>query len=217
MTKTRIAGLALLLAAAPAAAAGNAQRGEAAFRACAACHALAPGAHLTGPSLAGVVGRRAGTAPGFTRYSEALKGSGLTWDEATLDAWLRNPAALVPGNAMLFPGLREAGARADLIAFLKAGPRGGAGANPLPDLKGAQPASRVQAIRYCGDAYRVATADGATRTFWEFNLRFKTDGSPRGPAAGSPVLMGGGMQGDRAFVVFAHPDEFARFVKPGCE
>ena len=74
---------------------------------------------MLGPSLAGVWGRKAGTAPGFTRYSEALKTSGVTWNAETLDAWLINPARFIPNNRMTFPGIDDATARADLIAYLR--------------------------------------------------------------------------------------------------
>jgi cytochrome c len=99
---------------------GEPGRGAALFEHCAACHAVAPGRHLTGPSLAGVVGRKAGSAEGFTRYSDGLTRSGLVWDDKTLDAWLTNPQQVVPGTSMRFPGLPDARQRADVIAYLKA-------------------------------------------------------------------------------------------------
>ena len=73
-----------------------------------------------------------------------------------------------------------------------------------------------RAIRYCGDAYRVVTGDRRTHTFWEFNLRFKTDGSASGPSAGKPVIVGTGMQGDRAAVVFSRPEEISEFIRKEC-
>ena len=74
----------------------------------------------------------------------------------------------------------------------------------------------MSAIRYCGDAYRVVTGDRRTRTFWEFNLRFKTDSSASGPPAGKPVIVGTGMQGDRAAVVFSRPEEISAFIRKEC-
>ncbi|MEO7243741.1 MAG: hypothetical protein ABIX12_01125 [Rubrivivax sp.] len=154
----------------------------------------------------------------FGRYSEALKGSSVVWGPATLDAWLRSPEALIPGNTMPFRGIADAGQRADLVAFLQAASDGRVAVPDaaLPDLKRAPASHTVSAIRYCGDAYRVATGDGSTRTWWEFNLRFKTDGSAKGPAAGKPVLVGNGMQGDRAAVVFSRPEEISAFVRRQC-
>jgi len=204
---------------------GNPNRGAMLFRQCAACHSVEPGVHLSGPSLARIWGQRAGTVQGFTRYSEALAHASVQWDERTLDRWFENPAAVIPGNLMTYPGLKDAGQRADLVAYLKALAAGQAptasgggmmAAPPRPDLKAVGPERRVRAIRYCNDGYHVTTEDGRTRPFWEFNLRFKTDSSPLGPAKGKPALMGAGMQGDRASVVFAAPDEISRVVEAKC-
>lgn len=199
-------------------AAGDVERGAQAARSCMACHSFAPGQHMSGPSLAGVWGRKAGTAAGFGRYSDALKRSGKVWDEQALDAWLKNPSASIPGNAMVFDGIADARTRADLLAYLQAASEGRVPApdRSLPDLKRADATRQVSAIRYCGDAYRVVTGDRKTHVFWEFNLRFKTDGSPSGPAAGKPVIIGAGMQGDRAAVVFARPEEISAFIRTEC-
>jgi len=202
----------------PSRGAGDVERGAQASRSCMACHSFAPGRHMTGPSLAGVWGRRAGTSAGFGRYSDALKRSELVWNEKNLDAWLRKPAALIPGNAMLFEGIPDPGTRADLLAYLQAVSEGRASASErgLPNLKRVDASSQVTAIRYCGDAYRVLTGDGKSRTWWEFNLRFKTDGSPDGPSTGKPVIVGTGMQGDRAAVVFSRPEEISMFIRREC-
>jgi cytochrome c len=87
---------------------------------CRECHAFDKGDNRLGPSLYGVVGRKAGTAPNFA-YSESLKGSGVTWDEPTLDKWITNPNALIPGNNMgaIFGGVADPAERAMIIAFLK--------------------------------------------------------------------------------------------------
>jgi cytochrome c len=198
---------------------GNAQRGARIFRVCAACHSLEPGRNLTGPSLAGVFGRKAGTLASFLRYSPALRRSNIAWDERTLDAWLRDPQALVPGNYMSFRGLTDAKSRTDLIAYLRAAPHAAdsSGSRGLPDLKTAPPEARVTALRHCGDSYFVTTADGTTTPFWDFNLRFKTDASTLGPAPGNPVLLGAGMRGDRAHIVFSRPEEISSFVKEDCD
>ncbi len=97
---------------------GDPENGKRIFRLCAGCHSLRPGEFRVGPSLAGLFGRKAGSVPGF-RYSIALKNSSVIWDEKTLGAWLDNPRKLVPGNRMLFRGLRSGKHRADVIAFLK--------------------------------------------------------------------------------------------------
>ncbi len=223
--KPLIGAIGLGLAAGAFAAPGDAERGARAFRACAACHTVVPAQQLTGPSLAAIFGRKAASVEGFARYSEALRRSDVVWDEHALDAWLREPARFIPGNAMTFAGIAEERTRADLVAYLRAvaegkapqaeGPRRG-GAGQLADLKQASDRARVTAVRYCGDTYYVTTAAGETRAYWEFNLRFKTDSSERGPRRGEPVLVGGGMMGDRAQVVFAQPGEIAALVKAQC-
>lgn len=207
-------------AAGAASAADDKERGARAFGACAACHSLEPGRHLTGPSLSGLWDRKAGALDDFLRYSPALTKSGLVWNEQALDRWLRNPEALVRGNFMQFGGVKDDRARADLIAFLKTASEPG---SPLagkprvfPDLKNAPPGARIVAIRHCRDTYQVTDGAGETRPFWDFNLRFKTDASASGPAPGAPVMVGQGMQGDRAQVVFSNPGEISGFIRDGC-
>ena len=87
------------------------------FRACAACHSLEKDRNLTGPSLAGVWNRKAGGLASFSRYSDAMKLSGITWDEQSLDGYLKNPSDFMPGNHMTFPGIPDDKARAGIIAF----------------------------------------------------------------------------------------------------
>ena len=198
--------------------------GERYFRACSGCHSLEPGRNLTGPSLAGLFGRKAGTAAGFRRYSDALKSADLIWSEEALDAWLADPKALIPGNLMTFPGIKDAQARRDLIAYLKTATQAGSsqaaggmmGGPGIDDLKALGPESQIEAITYCGDTYRITTRAGETIPFWEFNLRFKTDSSDKGPPRGRPALLQSGMMGDRAFVIFADPAEIGSFVKLQC-
>jgi cytochrome c len=93
---------------------GDATRGKALYQGCAACHSIDE--NDLGPRHRGVVGRPAGSIADYN-YSPALKGSGLTWDEATLDRWLTNPSALVPGTKMFFK-IDDAQSRADIIAYL---------------------------------------------------------------------------------------------------
>ena len=89
----------------------------AAFAQCAACHSVEPGRTVFGPSLAGVAGRRAGAVPGYA-YSPALAGSGLTWNEKTLDRWLAGPQRLVPGTKMPFGGMTNAAQRKQVVDYL---------------------------------------------------------------------------------------------------
>ena len=201
--------------------AGDPAQGAQLFRNCLACHSTEPGVNMTGPSLAGIFGRKAGSLPSFHRYSDALKQSGIVWDDQTLDAWLGNPAALVPGNEMRFPGIPNAEARSNLIAYLHQAatssmPNGMNMPHGLPDLKASPPDARVKRIGYCNDTYTVSVASGQKRKFWEFNLRFKTDSSSKGPRSDEPVLVSQGMSGDRAQVVFSSPEEMTTFIKHDC-
>ena len=112
-------GAAALLGVSGAALAQDAAAGEIVFKKCKVCHQIGEGAHnMVGPVLNGVVGRPAGTYPGYN-YSEANKNSGITWDEATLKEYLKNPRAKVPGTKMIFPGLPKDEDIDNVIAYLK--------------------------------------------------------------------------------------------------
>ena len=102
-------------AAQPLAKAGDVVHGKVLYQGCAGCHSIDE--NDIGPKHRGVLGRHAGSLPDY-RYSAALKNSGLTWDEQSLDRWLTNPSALVPGTKMFFK-LDDAQSRADIIAYLK--------------------------------------------------------------------------------------------------
>jgi cytochrome c len=102
--------------AADGATAPDARAGKAVFEQCTACHST-DGNNGVGPSLQGVVRRKAGIVPGF-RYSRAMKSATLSWDEKTLDGYIADPQTVVPGNLMPFSGLPDAKQRADLIAYL---------------------------------------------------------------------------------------------------
>jgi len=104
--------------AAPAAAVADAGGKPAAFAQCVACHAVEPGKHGIGPSLAGVYGTKAGEIAGYA-FSEKLKASGLTWDDATLDQWLAGPMKMVPGTKMSYAGMSDAAKRKELIEYMK--------------------------------------------------------------------------------------------------
>ena len=96
----------------------DATAGQALFkRDCAACHEIVPAKIRIGPSLFGIVGRAAGADPNF-HYTAANKNSALTWDQATLDRYLVNPKAVVPGTTMTYAGQKDDRKRGDLIAYL---------------------------------------------------------------------------------------------------
>lgn len=100
------------------AAAADSRRGEEIFKKCSTCHTVEPGGrNRVGPRLAGLFGRTAGAVSDF-RYSDALKHSGIVWDDTTLDAYLKDSEAFVPGTKM-YGGLTLDADRADLIAYLR--------------------------------------------------------------------------------------------------
>jgi len=96
----------------------NAEAGQRAFVVCRACHQIGPTAkNAIGPALNGIVGRKAGTYPGY-EYSPANRDSGITWSEATLASYLEKPQSVVPGTKMIFLGLSDRQKVADVIGFL---------------------------------------------------------------------------------------------------
>jgi cytochrome c len=96
--------------------------GQTAFNtSCRTCHTMKEGDNRQGPSLAGIVGRKAGSLPGFN-YSPSMKQSGITWDEATLDQFIADPEQVVHGNTMKpYAGIKDAAQRKLIVDFLKSG------------------------------------------------------------------------------------------------
>ncbi len=92
--------------------------GQKQFANCIACHSITPHQNGLGPSLYGLFSRQAGTVPGF-RYSNAVKNSGIIWDQKTLDKFLTDPQQVIPGNRMPFSGIENPQQRADLITYLQ--------------------------------------------------------------------------------------------------
>ena len=103
-------------------ASGDAAKGKKVFKKCIACHALKEGKNKTGPSLAGVVGKKAGTVSGFKKY-KGLKGADWVWDEKNLDGWLKNPKKWLKAKngkkSRMVYKLKKAKDRANLIEYLK--------------------------------------------------------------------------------------------------
>jgi cytochrome c len=100
---------------------GDAAAGEKIFAHCAPCHSTKPGENKLGPPLAGVFGRKSGTEPGYN-YSSAMKAQNVTWDEASLDAWLQGPGKFVRGTKMIY-SVPDEKDRQDVIAYLKTLPK----------------------------------------------------------------------------------------------
>ena len=100
---------------------GDPAKGEKAFRKCLACHTVEAGKNKVGPSLYNIVGRPTASVEGF-KYSDPMKAKaaeGMTWTEENLDAYLADPKGFIPGNKMIFPGIKKPDERADVIAYLK--------------------------------------------------------------------------------------------------
>jgi cytochrome c len=108
--------VALLLPCVPALGAGDRVRGEQVYHRCQGCHSI--DANRVGPRHAGLFGRRAGSLDDYD-YSDAMRASGVVWDESTLDRFLTAPRKFIPGTKMPFAGIPDAQERADLIAYLK--------------------------------------------------------------------------------------------------
>ena len=96
---------------------GDAVAGKVVFARCMACHSVVAGQNKLGPSLAGVIGRKAGTVAGYA-YSPAMKAAPISWTPAKLDAYLTAPRAVVPGTKMIFAGMPKPADRANVIAYL---------------------------------------------------------------------------------------------------
>jgi cytochrome c len=109
--------LLLLALAAQAQGVGDAQRGAQVFVQCKICHSLETGKNMVGPSLHGLFGRKSGSVPGFA-YSPAMKNANVTWNDDTLSKYLADPKAFVPGDKMVFVGIKDPSKLGDLLAYL---------------------------------------------------------------------------------------------------
>lgn len=97
---------------------GDPAAGKTQFNKCGICHSAKQGENKIGPSLYGIVGRPSHSIDNFN-YSDAMKNYNVTWDQATLDHYLADPRAVVPGTRMIFVGLKKDDERANLIAYLE--------------------------------------------------------------------------------------------------
>jgi cytochrome c len=111
-------GIALAVASSAAKAEGDPEKGAKVFNKCKTCHNVDSTKNKVGPTLVGIFGRPAGSVEGF-KYSDAMKSSGIVWSEETIEAYVKDPKAYVPGNKMVFAGLKKEDEIEDLIAYLK--------------------------------------------------------------------------------------------------
>ena len=119
MRRTTLTALGVLtMAAAPAMAQGDPEAGEKVFNRCKACHVVDKEQNRVGPHLVGIIGRPAGSVEGF-KYSDAMKNSGVVWNEETIAAYLQDPKGYIEGNKMAFAGLKKEDEVQDVIAYLK--------------------------------------------------------------------------------------------------
>jgi cytochrome c len=154
---------------------GDPSRGKRAFLKCVMCHSVEPGSHKAGPSLARIWGSKAATVEGFGRYSMALKQAGVVWNADTLDVWLQDPKAMVPGTLMRTGGIESETERWDIIAYLKqlavnahAVKSGDVGADTrstpeLTDLTAAPLANQMISLSYGPDICEVTKPVGVIR------------------------------------------------------
>ena len=180
------------------------ERGEALFRVCRACHGIDEGATQTlGPHLRGVVGRPVASAEDYERYSPAMTSVGGTWSVERLDRYLHQPAAEVEGTSMVFPGIADAGERADIIAWL-----GVISGSPLtPAGERAEASADAGSVHEAGDAdfgllvaaagaeathayctvchsERIVAQQGLTREDWLETLEYMVDEHGMAPIEG---------------------------------
>lgn len=214
---------------------------------CRRCHSIVAGIASTGPSLIGIWNRQAGSVETYERYSPALRASKVVWNADTLDKWLANPQALIPGTSMTNGEIEDDKDRAILIRWLErantglvalesAQGRGDYGwppgqhtaghmvpgmgnrlSNEHLPLKDIAPERQVKAVSLCRGTYTVTHGDGKKVAFWESNIRFKTDSSETGPRPGVPAILPSSTMGDRVTMIFATPGEISRTVQAQCE
>jgi cytochrome c2 len=143
--------------------ASDVKKGKELFEKCAACHSLEANKNDDAPSLAGVFGRKAAAVEDY-RYSAAMKQSNVVWDESTLDSFIEDPQAFIPGNRMPFDGLKDKTDREDLLAYLKQATKNSDSAQlhfwlvpQRENLKGTPVSSMVtRNVSYCGKKRSLA-------------------------------------------------------------
>lgn len=198
------------------------------YQNCFYCHSLQPEVHLTGPSLANMWGKKAGSVKSFKLYSQALKEKSFEWNDTTIRQWLESPESLVSGTTMTFDGIKDKKTVDDLAEFLKVamGPNGfqkvvenkwttvEAATGQFPkNVSNPEAKDIVTKIEYCQEIYTLTYKNKTMTRHWEINIDFKVNSQPTGPKRGAPTRINSGSMGDRFSVVFNSPSEISQFVK----
>lgn len=200
--------------------------GASLFSTCYYCHSLKSNVHLTGPSLAGLWGKKAGKVKGYELYSETLKKSNIIWNEKTLAEWLLDPQKVAPDTAMPNVKISEENIKS-LVEFLKIAMSKGGYEKVVSDkliseriASGQLPkysrvpdkTSEVKAIESCGQTYSIEFADGSIKKIWKFNLAFKIMQGELAPKEKLPVIVPTGSMGDRFEIVFRSLKELSSVI-----
>jgi len=187
------------------------------FNSCYYCHSLKPDVHLTGPSLANIWGKKAGKVKGFELYSDSLKNSDFTWNEKTIEDWIRDPHKLAEGTTMPDPRIDDEKLIKASVDFLKIAMAEGGfdkavkqkliskkiGMGQLPKyISEPDKTLGVKEIESCGQVYSLVLSDGSKKKIWKFNLSFKILAGDLGPKENQPVLTTTGSMGDRFEINF---------------
>jgi len=200
--------------------------GAALYSTCYYCHSLKPNVHLTGPSLAGLWGKKAGKVKGYELYSDSLKKSDMIWNEKTLAEWIHEPQKVAPGTGMPDVKIGDDNIQ-PLVGFLKIALSKGGYEKVIKEklvseniANGQLPkysrvpdkTSQVKAIESCSQIYSIEFADGSVKKIWKFNLAFKVMAGDLAPMEELPVIVPTGSMGDRFEIVFHSLKELSTVV-----
>lgn len=193
------------------------QIGGFAFNQCYFCHSLKPDVHLTGPSLANLWGKKAGNVKGFELYSDALKKSNITWNEKSLEKWIRDAQKFAPGTTM--PNIKYSDEKdiQSIVDFFKIAMKKDGyqkiiseklideklAIGQLPKhIRHPENIISVKSVDSCGSGYSVELTNGTIKKIWKLNLGLKVMSGEFGPKENQPILVPTGSMGDRFDIIF---------------
>lgn len=201
--------------------------GATVFNSCYYCHSLKPDVHLTGPSLAGLWGKKAGKVKGYELYTDGLKKSNVVWNEKSLEEWIRNPQKLVPSTTMPDPRIKDETFRQAIVEFLKIAMAKDGYEKVVSEklitekiANGQLPKfvrepgkfSVVKSVESCGQVYSIVLVDGAAKKVWKLNLSFKVMHGDFGPKENQPIMVPTGSMGDRFEIIFHSYKELSAMI-----